>query len=728
MAAKLPVWGVDLGQSAVKAVKLQAAGEQFELLEVAAVEHAQLLSQPQADPASLVRASLETLLSRHDLRKEPVVVTVPGQQTLTRFAKLPPVEQKKIPDIVNFEAQQQIPFDMDEVVWDYEIFSPKDSPDVEVGIFAIRKELIRNHLAHFTQLGIEPIAVQSTPLAAYNALVADGQIDSSTTLILDIGAMSTDLIVVEGRSIWSRPVPIGGNAFTEALVKSFRLNFQKAEALKRGVSSSKYARQVFQAMRPVFSDFVSEIQRSIGFYTSTHRQSQIGRVLGLGRALSLPGLTKFLQQNLQLPVERFSGFKRAVPTPVLQSPAYTEHAVSLAVAFGAALQGLGGATVQSSLLPSEFVRQQLWRKKRLFFSASAACLVGAAGAIWLGNFLAGSALAAKSGGVKSANFPMATNAEAAERVLTSPRSADAPPLNYAVTVGGALEKLRAEYAAVPGLDALQAQFRTMSALPKSNLVVPQMIDVIHRAFADAVPEDVRKVQSVEDYVALSKRMNRSDRNEMWIDQIRCRFDNQDATKAFAARMQRDSAEGEEGSAGAGSKAGWAVLLYGRTTAANPANLLEKVATRMRELGRQPDRGFWVQDVELRSVDVATEGAPARAIPPPQGGAVAPPGGRSGRGGIVPGASRDDRTGRGSSGARSTGRAGTGIAVGGVESLQVKPGIDPVTNESTAADSSFFITVVIRLGPVPPNVLKAGAKGPPGKSAPQAPPARPAARD
>ena len=226
-----------------------------------------------------------------------------GQSSFARFIKLPPVEPKKIPEIVRFEAIQQIPFPLDDVEWSYQLFQEPASPDVEVGIFAMRKELVNRHLQFFTGSGLNVDLVQMNPLAVYNAMYHDKRI-KGTTMIVDLGAENTDLIIAEGETIWLRSIPIGGNNFTESLVKSFKLKFAKAEELKRNAATSKYGRQILQAMRPVFADLVAEIQRSIGFYASVHRDSRIARVIALGGTFRLPGLQKYLQQNLQLEVAR----------------------------------------------------------------------------------------------------------------------------------------------------------------------------------------------------------------------------------------------------------------------------------------------------------------------------------------------------------------------------------------------------------------------------------------
>src|SRR5260370_11288710 len=115
------VWGIDLGQCAFKALRMEI-GEDGEVVATAFdyVEHPKILSQPDADPDQLTREALEKFLSRNTLRGDQVAISVPGQSGLARFVKLPPVEEKKIGDIVRFEAKQQIPFNLEEVVWDYQ--------------------------------------------------------------------------------------------------------------------------------------------------------------------------------------------------------------------------------------------------------------------------------------------------------------------------------------------------------------------------------------------------------------------------------------------------------------------------------------------------------------------------------------------------------------------------------------------------------------------------------
>lgn len=384
MASANAVWGIDVGQCALKALRMQLAPDgNIEVTNFDIVEHPKILSQPDADHDQLVRNALDKFLSRNDIGNAEVCLSVPGQSSFARFIKLPPVETKRIPQIIEFEAVQQIPFDIEEVVWDYQVFSSDASPDVEVGIFAMRKELVLNFLANFQAAGIEPDVVQLAPLSLYNMMVYDSQTTKKgATILIDVGAENTDLVISDGERIWMRSIPLGGNNFTESLVKAFKLPFSKAENLKRTAATSKYARQIFVAMRPVFGDLVSEVQRSIGFYTTLHRDAEIGKVICLGNAFRLPGLQKYLEQNLSVETVRLNAFNRLKPSDAINAPAFQENMLSFGVAYGLGLQGLGISPIQSNLLPVSIQKVRNLRAQRPWFAAAALVMVAATGLAW----------------------------------------------------------------------------------------------------------------------------------------------------------------------------------------------------------------------------------------------------------------------------------------------------------------------------------------------------------
>jgi type IV pilus assembly protein PilM len=382
MATPRYAWGIDIGNRALKAIRLSPGPEGMVIDDFDVVEHEQVLSNAGDNRESLITSALANFVQRHDMRGVPVAIGVSGQASFARFIKLPPVEPRKIPEIVKFEAIQQIPFPLDEVEWSYQLFQDPQSPDVEVGIFAMRKELVNQHIKYFTDMGVNVQVVQMNPLAVYNAMYYDQRIKGST-MIIDLGAENTDLIIAEGENIWLRSIPIGGNNFTESLVKSFKLKFPKAEELKRNAATSKYGRQILQAMKPVFNDLVSEIQRSIGFYASTHRESRISRVLALGGTFRLPGLQKYVQQNLQLEVHRIDRLGAGAPSDAKVATVFSENILSAPSAYGLALQAMGQAKINSSLLPMKIRREKLWQEKTKWFGAAAAVFLAAPAVAYL---------------------------------------------------------------------------------------------------------------------------------------------------------------------------------------------------------------------------------------------------------------------------------------------------------------------------------------------------------
>src|SRR5437764_15164728 len=320
MAKPFGVWGLDIGQCALTAHQLEEIHAQPTATAFDHIEHPKILSQPDADPDALTREALEKFLSRNPLGKDQVAIGVAGQSGLARFVKLPPVEEKKIGDIVKFDAKQQIPFPLEEVVWDFQKIGGGEAVggfamETEIGLFAMKRDIINKYLGHYQAVGSEVHYVQMAPLALVNfatyellrrggpgagepgAAPAEGEADDTPrgkkrcTVVLDIGTDSSNLIITDGgKIIWQRPIPLGGNHFTRALTKEMKLTFAKAEHLKCNATKSPDPKAVFQALRPVFNDYVAEIQRSIGFFSSVNRDAKIGRIVGVGNGFKLAGL------------------------------------------------------------------------------------------------------------------------------------------------------------------------------------------------------------------------------------------------------------------------------------------------------------------------------------------------------------------------------------------------------------------------------------------------------
>lgn len=586
MASSKPVWGIDLGQCALKAIKLRLAGDKVEAVDHVYIEHPKILSQPDVDRQGLIAEAMKKFTADHDLTKDTLVVGVPGQNTLARFTKLPPVKDAKVPEIVKYEAQQQIPFDMEEVIWDYQTFEDPATKEKQVGIFAMRRELLRSHLNFLSALNLEPAIVQSNPLALYNAMKFDGVVGTEPVCILDIGAANTDLIIVDGDNLWTRNIPIGGNQFTDALLKTFKLSFNKAENLKRTAASSKYARQIFQAMRPVFADLVAEVQRSIGFFASTRRGLKLTKLIAMGNAFKLPGMIKFVQQNLGMDVIRPAAFNRLVATEDPKAPELMDQLLSFSVAYGLAVQGLGKAGITSNLLPPEIAKQVVWRRKTPWFYGAAACLLAAAGVVWFREMIDSKAVADAKAGAAAPSYSEEFKPEDKEQKnpLPSQQALEVvqrgptvdSPLGYAQTVVAAAQHLSGVVGKLE--TANQAQMTKAEELAKLQIhkqVWPKVIELIHNAlpagdkeFNEALKQGADAVKKL--IASDPDKYARSKRQRIYIEKFEATY-SPDVLASVEARKASTSGGGGFGgqpgaaaATGGTAKPGFVIAIVGRT--------------------------------------------------------------------------------------------------------------------------------------------------------------------
>ncbi len=408
MAVAKGVWGIDIGQCALKALRLEVVDGKPTATAFDYVEHTKILSQPDADPDALIREALEKFLSRNEVKNDEVAIGIAGQSGLARFVKLPPVEEKKIAEIVKFEAKQQIPFPLEEVVWDYQKIAGGEAVDgfaleTEIGLFAMKRDVISRYMGYFSSSKIEVNTVQMSPLALVNfatyellkkggPALAEGEADEEPTddiprnkkrcaVVMDIGTEASNLIITDGaKIIWQRPIPLGGNNFTRALTKELKLTFAKAEHLKRNAAKSPDMTNILKAIKPVLTDFVGEVQRSLGYFTNTHRDAHVAYLVGLGSAFKLPGLQKYLADKLSLDVRKPTKFTRMGGDVVLSDPLFQENLLTYPVAYGLALQGLGQARLSTNLLPPEIRTDRMIRAKKPYGVAAAAMLLlGTAG-------------------------------------------------------------------------------------------------------------------------------------------------------------------------------------------------------------------------------------------------------------------------------------------------------------------------------------------------------------
>jgi type IV pilus assembly protein PilM len=405
MARSQYVWGIDIGKSALKALRCRRAdGDARELVAEAFdyVEYPTVLTQSDADPVALVRTALQEFMGRNTIKGDRIAVSVPGQSGLSKFIKLPPIEAKKIPDIVRYEARQQIPFPLEQVIWDWQRLAGGMEEggfviDAEVAIFAMKRDQVFKALEPLTKAGIEVDILQLSPIALANMVMFDQLPDPATIdpdkppqsiVLVSTGVDSTDVVVTNGLRIWQRSMPIGGSTFSKALVKDLKLTFGKAEHLKRNAVRAEDPKAVFKSMRPVFGEFAAELQRSLNYFTGADRGASIGKVLLLGNATKLRGLSEFVAKQLQLDVQRLEKFNRLDGPAVLAQPAFRENRLAFGTAYGLALQAAGMAALRTNLLPPAIAMDRLVEAKKPAVLGAAIGLVATSLLAFVGSYFA----------------------------------------------------------------------------------------------------------------------------------------------------------------------------------------------------------------------------------------------------------------------------------------------------------------------------------------------------
>lgn len=394
MARRNAIWGIDIGICAIKALRCVPGSAPGELVadRFDFIEFPKMLNQPEVDVDGQIQEALQQFLSRNEVKGDRVAVSVPGQSGLSRFFRPPPVDLKTLPDIVKYEVKQQIPFPIEDVIWDWQKLGGVEVDgriiDAEVGLFAMKRDGVFRALKPFNDAGIDVDVVQLSPLAVFNFAVNelirknpaddDGENKSKSWVVLSIGTDTTDLIVTNGSRLWLRNIPVGGNHFTKQLSRELKLTHAKAEQLKKNVRQAEDPKQLLTAMRPVFNDLVNEVQRSITFFRSIDKTADIGQMVLLGNAAQLPGLRQYLGSQLEIDIAKVDEFQRLKGPEVVQQGPFQENLLSFAPAYGLCLQGIGQSQLKTNLLPREIQVERIIEAKKPWVLAAASFLLGGA--------------------------------------------------------------------------------------------------------------------------------------------------------------------------------------------------------------------------------------------------------------------------------------------------------------------------------------------------------------
>ena len=336
--------GLDIGSSAVKAVELKPVGRGYR---VAAYGSEPLPPDSIVDGAIIdgaaVADAIRRLFDARGIRTKDVAASLSGNAVIVKKITLPTMTEAELAESIYWEAEQYIPFDIQDVNLDYQVLDAgaNGSGTMDVLLVAAKKEKIADYTGVIAQAGRTAVVIDVDAFALQNAYEVNyGMEPGAVTVLLNAGASATNINIISGeQSVFTRDVSIGGNAYTEALQRELSLPYDVADKLKRAeVVDGLSFEDARPVLRAVTENVMLEIQKTFDFYKATAASDRINRIVVSGGASRAEGFTELLAERFDAPVEAFDPFKRVAFDARKLAGDPSAIAPTVAVAVGLALR------------------------------------------------------------------------------------------------------------------------------------------------------------------------------------------------------------------------------------------------------------------------------------------------------------------------------------------------------------------------------------------------------
>lgn len=329
-------WGLDIGGHALKAVKITQSAGIVQIDDFDVIPYLAIPSDSDFLQSACIKEAIQTFLTKHRIAKgDKIVASVPGQFVLSRFTTIPPVEKKQLKEIVRYEAKQQIPFDLKDIVWDYQQLTEQTpgAEGIEIGLFAAKRTTLDHILTNVSSLKSRIVALQVSPLAISNFTIFD-QHASGPTVIINVETENTDLVIANGPHLWLRNIP----------------------------------------RSTLDNDLAKEIQRSIEYYKSMAKEPvQFKTVVLMGNKFKDPANVKFIADTFAYEIKALKTLNNVKLSNVIDSARFHEEVLNLGIALGLAIQGVGLGQTNLNLMPPEILQALEIAKKRPYAIAALGC-------------------------------------------------------------------------------------------------------------------------------------------------------------------------------------------------------------------------------------------------------------------------------------------------------------------------------------------------------------------
>jgi type IV pilus assembly protein PilM len=348
-------------------------------------------AQESSREATTLKA-LREVLAETGTKARDINVCAPGFQVFSKFVKLPPVDAGKVTQIIQYEAQQNVPFPLAEVVWDYQILGSSAGGELEVLLVAIKSDVVEGlfRMAEEAKLRLQLCDV--SPAALCNAFRYNyGELEGCT-MLLDIGAKTSNLLFFENGKVFSRSISLGANSITQDFANEAKLKFEIAEQKKiaEGFVSlggayeepeSEHQAAIAKIARQFMTKLHIQLNQTMQFYRGQQGGSAPLRLFLSGGASIMPYTAQFFAEKLNVPVEYFNPFRNVQIDPAVNLEELARVAHSLGEVVGLGLRNLANCPVEMNLMPSSTLRWRTFNEKKPYFIFTLLSLVAVAGAV-----------------------------------------------------------------------------------------------------------------------------------------------------------------------------------------------------------------------------------------------------------------------------------------------------------------------------------------------------------
>jgi type IV pilus assembly protein PilM len=343
-------------------------------------------AQENTREATILKA-LQALISEMSVKSKDCNVCAPGFHVFSKFVKLPPVEQSKVTQIIQYEAQQNVPFPLSEVVWDYQILGQAAGGELEVLLVAIKSEIVEGLFRVADAANVKLQVADVSPAALCNAFRFNYGDLEDCTMLLDIGAKTSNLLFFEKGKVYSRSINLGANSITQDFAAESRMKFEVAEKIKieEGFVSLGGAYEepenpnqaaIAKIARQFMTRLHIQVNQTMQFYRGQQGGSQPARLFLSGGASIMPYTAQFFAEKLNVPVEYFNPFRNVQIDPAVNLEELVRVAHSMGEVVGLGLRNLAHCPVELNLMPESTRKWRTFNEKKPFLIATVFTIVG----------------------------------------------------------------------------------------------------------------------------------------------------------------------------------------------------------------------------------------------------------------------------------------------------------------------------------------------------------------